>query len=115
MTTENQQIANTILSQLGGNRFALMTGAKNFMFGPKGDLSFSIPKTNKINKVKITLDKGTDTYTIEFINTLTVNQIAKRIQNKQENLFDVVARVDNVYCESLQETFTRHTGLYTKL
>ena len=35
MSTD-MRVAETILSQLGGNRFRVMTGAKNFAVGPKG-------------------------------------------------------------------------------
>lgn len=35
----NQEIAETILRQLGGRRFAMMTGAKDFII-TKNELSF---------------------------------------------------------------------------
>ncbi len=59
-------IAQTILAQLGGNRFVVMTGAKQLVDTGNG-LQFSIGRgaTNKANKVRVTLDT-TDTYVVEF-------------------------------------------------
>ena len=39
---ERKQIADTILEQLGGGRFILMTGAKDFSFGEAGELNFRL-------------------------------------------------------------------------
>lgn len=39
----NQKQALTIIAQLGGNGFKVMTGAKNFIYGPDG-LTFKIGK-----------------------------------------------------------------------
>lgn len=111
---ERKQIAETILSQLGGNRFVVMTGAKDIAFGPNGELQFKIP-TKKINYVKIALDRGTDTYKMTFLKTLSTNEICKRIQAKRTDLIDTVKEVDMVYCDMLQEVFTSYTGLYTSL
>jgi hypothetical protein len=97
-------VANTILAQLGGNRFAMMTGAKNFV-GSADALMFSIGggAKNKINKVRITLTPD-DLYTVEFMkyspSKFTVTEIAK---------------VEGIYCDMLQETFTNYTGFFTSL
>lgn len=95
------QVAETILAQLGGNRFKVMTGACSFSSG-KDCLTFRL-KTNpkRINAVRITLTP-LDLYKMEFI------KIKK---------FEVVVdkEVDGVYCDQLQEVFTNHTGLYTHL
>ena len=57
-------VAQTILQQLGGNKFRVMTGAKNFM--EDGDsLIFWIPTKNGIDNVIITLEI-TDTYRMTF-------------------------------------------------
>jgi hypothetical protein len=59
-------IAQTILRQLGGNKLAAMTGAKNFLDLGNG-LSFRVPnnRSGAPNYVKITLDPS-DTYRVEF-------------------------------------------------
>ena len=111
--SQRKQIADTILSQLGGNRFARMTGAKDFAFGAQGELQFKLPN-RKINYVKIALAPN-DTYTMTFLKTLSTNEICKRIQAKRTDLIDVVAEVTDVYNDMLQEVFTSNTGLYTSL
>jgi hypothetical protein len=94
-------VANTILAQLGGRAFKVITGAKDFV-GGADSLSFSIPKAKKgINKVRIVLNAA-DTYDVTFYKyaRLDLNEIAT---------------VNNVYCDQLQDVFTTHTGLYTSL
>lgn len=97
-------VANTILQQLGGNRFAMMTGAKQFV-GSADALMFSIGKgaKDKINKVRVTLTPD-DLYTVEFMKysptKFTVTEIAK---------------VEGVYNDMLQEIFTKYTGFFTTL
>ena len=93
--------AETILKQLGGKRFIVMTGAKNFV---KGDnwISFNIPRGKKgINYVKITLT-SIDLYDMQF------GMIRK---------FDYYPKgtVTGLYFDQLQETFTEKTGFQTKL
>ena len=59
------RVADIILEQLGGNKFLVMTGAKNLI--ADGDtLRMSLPKNmSGANKLEITLD-ATDTYTMRF-------------------------------------------------
>ena len=92
--------AEIILQQLGGNKFAAMTGAKNFV-QDKTFLMFSIPKSKKINKVRITIADN-DLYDLEFFNVGRRN-------------FELVQKVTGVYAEDLQKIFTNHTGLLTRL
>ena len=94
------QVARTILEQMGGDRFALMTGAKNFV-GHEDALSFKFPRANKINYVKITLN-SMDLYNLEF------SYIHKYRMTTQKVYTDVGA-------EQLQSIFTEATGLFTKL
>lgn len=95
-------VANTILAQLGGNRFCAMTGAKNLL-GDAASLMFDIGRgaTNKANKVRVTLTPA-DVYTVEFFNyrSLTLKTVGK---------------IEDVYAEDLQRVFTAETGLYTRL
>ena len=95
------EIAKTILLQLGGNRFVVMTGANRFTAG-ENYLAFKIP-TRKINFVKITLT-AMDDYTIEFARYST-----------KKYTFSVVKKVSGIYCDQLQDVFTENTGLYTSL
>lgn len=101
-TDERQQIAQTILQQLGGSRFRLMTGAKNFIFGETGDLSFQLPRSvSKWNGVRIELTPM-DVYRVTFSKwtKLTVTET------------DVH---ESVYAEDLRGLFERVTGLATSL
>ena len=96
----NKEVAETILAQLGGSRFRLMTGARHFVGAPSS-LAFRIPRSNGISQVKVTLT-GMDDYIVAF-----VGMHAGRLAVK--------ARHDGIYCDQLQELFTRETGLDTRL
>ena len=97
-------IAQTILHQLGGNRFIAMTGAKNLV--NHGDaLSFRLPANfaaKGINSVKVILDVARDLYTVEF--------------NKIRGVkFTEIAKFEGVCFDDLQALFTGETGLDTRL
>ena len=94
---------NTILQQLGGNKFIAMTGAKNFVQDGDKMLAFSLPRgaDNGINKIKITLQNN-DLYWIEFYKLRGVELTGVDMS------FDI-------YADKLQETFTNITGLDTHL
>ena len=94
----------TIFNQLGGfNRFRLMTGAKQFVVDDKeNSIRFRIGRNCKsINIVKITLTPMDD-YTVEV----------GRLRNYT---YKVVNQVNGVYCDTLAETFTRYTGMETRM
>jgi SH3-like domain-containing protein len=93
--------AKTILEQLGGNKFLVMTGAKNLMAGADASLIFTLPRFPglKINRVKIRLTPA-DTYEMTFM-----RYSAKTLQ------VDTLATVEDVYCDMLRSVFTSQTGL----
>lgn len=96
-------VANTILNQIGGRRFIMMTGAKDFVAGECG-ITFRIPgrsARNGINKVRIVLMPD-DTYEMQFIKY--ANMLDKR-----------VATTTGVYCDMLEDIFEANTGLYTSM
>ena len=97
-------IASITLQQLGGNRFAAMTGAKNFS-GHDNTLEFKLPRgfaKNKANHVAITLDPS-DTYTMSFYRyTPRAGYVELSI-------------IDGLYFDQLCDVFTAETGLYTSL
>lgn len=96
-----REIAQTILAQLGGNRFLAMTGASSLSYGDK-NLTFRVGKNEKkVKAVRITLQDD-DTYSMEFLSI-------RKLEVK------TLSRADMVYCDNLQEVFTNHTGLYTRL
>ena len=95
------QIATTIYDQLGGNRFAVMTGSKNFIAGEKS-LSMKLSRnSSKSNYLRITLN-AMDLYDIEFISIRGASMKTKH-------------SFDGVYCDQLVSIFESTTGLYTKL
>lgn len=96
-------VANTILEQLGGRRFQVMTGAKQFV-GGKDCLGFLLPSgfaSNGINMVVVRLTAADD-YTITFSRT-------RGLTTK------VIYEADGVYGDQLQDVFCEHTGLFTSL
>ncbi len=106
---ERQQIALTIIAQLGGNRFKAMTGANHFAATQDG-LRFTLPGRtgfvkDKINMVEVHLTPD-DLYTMVF------SHVAGPAKGYAQT---VVARIEGVYAESLQELFTKRTGLDTSL
>jgi hypothetical protein len=93
-------VANTILQQLGGRRFMVMTGSKHFV-GSENSLSFKVGSNDKrVTHVRVTL-LPSDTYKVEAL--------------KIRNLVVTVAdEADGIYCDVLADVFTRMTGLYTR-
>jgi len=97
-------VAKTILSQMGGNRLAVMTGAKNFA-GTENSLSFRFPNRRGPNFCRVTLT-AMDDYTVEFI------RIRKR---KGIPEMKTTAKYEGIYADQLQDIFTEATGLATHL
>lgn len=59
-------VAETILQQLGGQRFTAMTGSKNYL-ADGNSLRMTLAKNHsKANRLTITLDEATDTYRMRF-------------------------------------------------
>jgi len=98
-------VAQTILSQLGGKRFQVMTGATNFL-GTADTLRFTLPSNAKdgIDIVSIRLD-ASDTYTVRFLSR----------SRSQQNEATLISESTDVYVADLEELFTTATGLYTRL
>lgn len=98
------EIARTILAQLGANRFIAMTGAKMFVAGTSY-LMFKLPARfakHGINCVRITLDPS-DTYTVEWMNV------------RGMKCSNPVETSTGVYADSLRSLFASVTGLAVSL
>lgn len=113
--THDKQIAVTILEQLGGNRFAMFTGAKDFCTIKNG-LRFTIGRNaSKANRIEIKLN-GMDTYDIEFFKFSPAHL---KVDHKRgtaewvEEKRTTVKTFEDCYCDQLEELFTEVTGLYT--
>lgn len=112
MTTD-KTIASTILHQLGGQHFIVMTGAKNFSTSGN-DCSFSIGRNaSKANRVKIILEPD-DTYTMQFIK-FTDFRFNKKTGEWKDSKFETLKEYKGVYWDMLQDIFTEYTGMYTHL
>lgn len=97
-----KEIAETIYQQLGGGKFAVMTGAKNFVYTNTG-LQFSIGKNSAgINKVIIDYNQASDLYDIEF------GKVRKYEYKK-------IKKYTGIYADQLAKLFEENTGLYTSL
>lgn len=97
------QVAETILAQLGGRKFQVMTGAKYFL-GGADYLQFKLPSNfakDGINCVKVTLTPE-DLYDVRFMKV--------RGTSLKE-----MGTVESVYCDMLAQVFTERTGLDTRL
>ena len=95
-------IAQTILSQLGGNKFIAMTGVKN-LTASECALNMQLPvNDSKAKYLTIELSKA-DTYTVTFMS-----------MDRKFNL-KTVAQKTGVYAEMLKDIFTSTTGLKTSL
>jgi hypothetical protein len=102
MSLHNMKVAETILKQLGGNKFRMMTGAKNFVDCGNA-LSMKIGRnSSSSNYLKITLN-SMDTYDMKF----------SRVSPKGGERS--VTEYNNIYNDLLTDQFTAHTGMYTKL
>ena len=95
-------VAKTILSQLGGNKFRVMTGAKNFLDHGNA-LSMRIGRnSSNSNYLKVSLN-SMDLYDVHF------SKLTRKFEEKS------VKEYNNVYNDSLVEIFESHTGMYTSL
>jgi len=95
-------IANEIYRQLGGNRFRVMTGAKNMVSTENGiRMRIGRNKTNA-NYMEVVLN-SMDLYDITFAKVTRMGEMKS------------VRTYDNVYNDMLVSLFESHTGMYTSL
>jgi hypothetical protein len=96
-------VANTILQQLGGRMFLMMTGSYNLLV-TENSLSMKLRRNSaNASGMRITL-MPSDTYKIEFYRIRNMEVIPL-----EEHTYE------DVYFDMLQEIFTKVTGLYTSL
>ena len=108
-------IAETILNQLGSRRFIMMTGAKEFI-AIKNGLQFKIGRNaSKANRVTVTLN-GNDLYDYTFTKyrpySVKVDHKAMCVREVPEKK-EVVREFKDIFFDQLQPLFTEVTGLYT--
>ncbi len=112
----SQQIAQTILNQMGGTgKLTAMVGANNFVFdGEKQNVSFKFKACKKCNYVRITLN-AMDFYDVEFIKIHREASLKQLLAGKTTKEPTTVETFDNVDCEQLNPIFESVTGLYLSL
>ena len=97
------EVAQTILAQLGGKKFIVMTGSRNFVYS-KNTLTFKVPANitkGKGQSVRITLN-GMDLYDLELFKIRKFEPV-------------IIGKEENIQAEDLQASFTRLTGLDTRM
>ncbi len=100
-------IAKTILQQIGGKRFATMTGSRDFIDMGNGlRMSLSRSKTSA-NRLDIIYDAGADLYNMRFYRK-TFSKKTFECRTKD------IAVYEGIYFDMLEEMFTMVTGLYTR-
>jgi hypothetical protein len=104
--SKSKAIADIILNQLGGFKFIAMTGARDFLSLGEGGLKFSFPNgrfytKDNGNMMVIRLNAG-DLYDIEY-GRVWGAKYTKIVEEK------------DIFCNELQNVFTRLTGLDTHL
>ena len=100
-------IAKTILEQIGGRRFAAMTGSKDFIDMGNGlRMSLARNKTSA-NRLDIIYDAGAALYNMRFYRR-TFSKKTFECKTKD------IESHEGIYCDMLEEMFTMVTGLYTR-
>ena len=98
--------AKTIYQQLGGRHFAIVTGSKNFVAG-KNSLTMQLAHNqSNANRLKITLNEGSDLYTMEFY-----QQVQDRKTSEIKTI--EIKKFEDVFSGMMAEIFKDTTGLYT--
>ena len=103
-TLRNKQIAETILYQLGGSIFTLMTGSKNFVAIDDG-VQFNVGSDAKhgVNKMRIVLTPD-DTYDVSALKV-----------NNRTGAIEELCAISGIYNDQLQDAFYSCTGFYCSM
>lgn len=110
------EIINTMMEQIGGNKFLAMTGCHHIVYSnSENSVRMQIPKNGgNVNRVEIIYIPGLDLYNMKFYkytagryNTRTGAYTSDKVTNEKE--------YNEVYGEQLSKIFEAVTGMYTKL
>lgn len=107
------RVADTILQQLGGNKFIVMTGSKNFLSDGNTLRMHLAKNVSKANRLEITLDAD-DLYTMRFYK-YTAGRLNKKTWSWTADKVEEVYTVSGIWFDMLQPVFTQVTGMYTHL
>ena len=100
-------IAKTIFQQIGGHRFASMTGSRDFISLGNGLLMSLARNKTSANRLEISYNADTDLYTMRFYRK-TFSKKTFECKTKD------IETHEGIYCDMLEEMFTMVTGLYTR-
>ena len=103
-----------IYQQLGGNRFAKLTGSKNFTFDKKSLTFAIIPNQSKATHITIEYNYNADDYTIHFIRYVR-GRIIETVDGviQTPNSRTVLVTRDGIYFDELLPTIQDITGIAT--
>lgn len=111
----NTEIADTILNQLGGGRFVVMTGSRDFIAIDNGLRMGLARNASKANRLDIKLN-GMDTYDMRFYRYTGPRYSTRGGQFRTyPEKVTTAKEYHGVYFDQLQELFTEVTGMYTRL
>lgn len=110
------QVIETMLNQIGGNKFFVMTGCNHVVYDNKNnEVKMSIPKNSgKVNTLRLKYDAAADLYNMEFykytpgkLNTKTWAWTEDKVTNEKH--------FTGVFADQLAKIFESVTGMYTRL
>lgn len=108
------QVAEEILCQLGGRRFILMTGVKDFHTDDGENLVMTLPRNQSgANRLEIKLN-AMDTYDVEFYR-YSPPRLRKKDWTWIESKRKQICKYTDIYCDQLQELFREVTGFETRM
>lgn len=107
-------VCETIFNQLGGNRFAYITGTKNFVSDGNTLRMTIIRNKSKANRLYVTYNPDKDLYTMEFWKVTPFRFYAKTGKMIPEKWVSV-KKIEDVFCDQLSEIFEDVTGIYTRI
>lgn len=114
-----RDISMTILHQLGGQHFLVMTGSKNLVYGTDNSnrdfLRMTLVRNaSRANRLTVYYNAGMDLYHMVFERITPPRWNAKQYKYSDPKQ-ETVKAYDDVYFDQLQELFTQTTGLLTRL
>lgn len=106
----NNTVAQTILAQLGGRRFQMMTGVRK-LSADGNTLSFVLPNT-KYGKSSVSVN---GTIYVMRITLTAADDYTVRLEAMKAFKPTMLGETEGVYCDQLEQVFESMTGLYTRL
>ena len=108
-----KETAQTIINQLGGNKFVVMTGSKNFSALTNGVCMDLSKNKSGANRLEITLN-GQDLYDMRFYKYTSAKFNKNTMAFTSEKIKEIT-NINDIFSDNLQSVFTKVTGMYTHL